>query len=334
MTNKSLVTMLAVAAISLSAVNSFAAEAGVLGLKPSTNQGATQSSGNTNTANTEVQQYDTTKYQFPAQQLKAEGKNFDKYDWKLFQRFDTHELMYNEWAAAMNFNAAEYSANSFRKNEDGTTTYFFDFRESGLKYDEIERIGSSGKKFYGSGNELRFRRNDEINTYIPISLRVKVYTKPENCFPFSMQITIPGSHDHAWNIIPLGFYQETFWANVLNGSLTPEESALYDANYGKAVDPVKLYYPSRSIYVSGWCLNDLAQKIRLINSCFKDENPENCSAYVYSVHKMLQSMSSIKKLNQTHLDPKPPKYLGGFYLDKIIILMLIYRYEGKEISWD
>ena len=300
MMNKSLVTMLTVAVLSLSTVSSFTVEADVLGLKPSANQGATQSSGNTtNAASTDAQnvQYDTAKYQYPAQQLATENRQFDKYDWKLFQRFDNHELMYSEWAAEMNFNAAEYSANAFRKNEDGTTTYFFDFRESGLKYDEIERIGSSGKKFYGSGNELRFRRNDEVNTYIPISLRVKVYTKPENCFPFSMQITIPGSHDHAWNIIPLGFYQENFWFNVLNGSLTPEESALYDANYGKAVDPVKLYYPSRPIYVSGWCLNDLAQKIRLINSCFKDENPENCSAYVYSVHKMLQSMSSIKKLN-------------------------------------
>jgi len=138
--------LVAATAISLSAVNTFAAEAGVLGLKPSTNQGATQSSGNTNTANTEVQQYDTTKYQFPAQQLKAEGKNFDKYDWKLFQRFDTQELMYNEWAAAMNFNATEYSANAYHKNEDGTTTYFFDFRESGLKYFETEMTGSSGKK--------------------------------------------------------------------------------------------------------------------------------------------------------------------------------------------
>ena len=49
-----LVTMLAVVAF---ATNVFAteAEAGVLGLKPSANQGVTQSSGNTNTTNTDVQ---------------------------------------------------------------------------------------------------------------------------------------------------------------------------------------------------------------------------------------------------------------------------------------
>ena len=204
--------------------------------------------------------------------------------------------MYNEWAAAMNFNVTEYSSNVYRKNEDGTTTHFFDFRESGLKYDEIERIGSSGKKFSASDNELHFRRNDEVNTYIPISLDIMVYTSPEKCFPYGTIITLPGSHDHNWNVIPFSQYQETFWANVLNGSLTPEESALYDAEYGKTVEPVKLYYPSRPIYVSGWCLSDIAQKMKLINSCFKDESPENCSAYVYDTHKMFQGMSNIKKL--------------------------------------
>ena len=290
-----LLRTLAVAILSVN-VLAMQAEAGVLGLKPSANQG-TQST--TDATNKDVSSivYDTGKYQYPAQQLIAENRQFDKYDWRLFQRFDNHELMYNEWAAAMNFHADEYSSNVFRENQDGTKTRFFDFSESNLKYCEVERIGSSGKKFYGSDNMLNFKRNDEVNTYIPISLKIKVYTKPENCWPFSTQFTIPGSHNHRWDIIPIGFYQETFWHNVLNGSLTPEESALYDAQYGKTVDPVKLYYPSRPIYVSGWCLTDMAQNIKLINNCFKDENPENCSAYVYEVHRMLQNMSSMKKLN-------------------------------------
>ena len=293
-----LLRTLAVAILSVN-VLAMQAEAGVLGLKPSANQGVTQSSTNTSTANTDVQnvQYDTSKYQYPAQQLIAEGRQFDKYNWRLFQRFDTQELMYNEWAAAMNFHADEYSSNVFHENQDGTKTRFFDFRESSLKYFEIEWLGSSGKKIFIADNDLRFKRNDTVNTYIPISLAINVYTKPENCWPFSGHITIPGSHDHNWNINPIGFYQETFWHNVQNGTLTPEESALYDAQYGKTVDPVKLYYPSRPIYVSGWCLTDMAQNIKLINSCFKDEDPENCSAYVYEVHRMFQSMSSMKKLN-------------------------------------
>ena len=94
-----LVTMLAVVAF---ATNVFAteAEAGVLDLKPSANQSVTQSSGNTNAASTDAQnvQYDTTKYQFPAQQLKAENKTFDATDWRLYQRFDNGQLMYYQWA--------------------------------------------------------------------------------------------------------------------------------------------------------------------------------------------------------------------------------------------
>ena len=291
-----LVTALAVATISVN-ILAMQAQAGTTGLKPSANQGSQSST--TNTANTDVQgvTYDTMKYQYPAQQLSAENRQFDKYDWHLFQRFDNHELMYNEWAEAMNFHADEYSANVFHDNPDGTKSRFFDFRESSLKYFEIEWLGSSGKKIFIADNDLRFKRNDTVNTYIPISLAINVYTKPENCWPFSGHITIPGSHDHNWNINPIGFYQETFWHNVQNGTLTPEESALYDAQYGKTVDPVKLYYPSRPIYVSGWCLTDMAQNIKLINSCFKDEDPENCSAYVYEVHRMFQSMSSMKKLN-------------------------------------
>ena len=289
-----LLTALAVATLSVN-VLAIQAQAGTTGLKPSANQG-TQSSTDTTNKDVSGIVYDTDKYQYPAQQLIAENRQFDKYDWRLFQRFDNHELMYNEWAAVMNFHTSEYSENNYRNNEDGTTTRFFDFRDSNLKYSEIEVIGSSGKKFYGTDNKLRFNRNDDVNTYIPISLNVRVYTSPEKCFPYGTIITLPGSHDHNWNIIPFSQYQETFWANVLNGSLTPEESALYDAEYGKTVEPVKLYYPSRPIYVSGWCLNDVAQKIKLINSCFKDESPENCSAYVYGTHKMFQGMSNIKKL--------------------------------------
>ena len=110
-----LVTMLVVVAF---ATNVFAteAEAGVLGLKPSANQGVTQSSGNTNTTNTDVQnvQYDTSKYQFPAQQLKAENKTFDATDWRLYQRFDNGQLMYYQWA-----DDAGYIIEEGRYNTDG-----------------------------------------------------------------------------------------------------------------------------------------------------------------------------------------------------------------------
>ena len=94
-----LLTALAVATMSVN-VLAIQAKAGVLGLKPSANQSVTQPSGNTSTANTDVQnvQYDSTRYQFPAQQLKAENKTFDATDWHLYQRFDNGQLMYYQWA--------------------------------------------------------------------------------------------------------------------------------------------------------------------------------------------------------------------------------------------
>ena len=94
-----LLTALAVATLSVN-VLAIQAEAGTTGLKPSANQGVTQSNGNTSTTNTDVQnvQYDTAKYQFPAQQLKAENKTFDATDWHLYQRFDNGQLMYYQWA--------------------------------------------------------------------------------------------------------------------------------------------------------------------------------------------------------------------------------------------
>ena len=94
-----LLTALAVATMSVN-VLAIQAQAGTTGLKPSANQGVAQSSGNTSTTNTDVQnvQYDTAKYQFPAQQLKAENKTFDATDWHLYQRFDNGQLMYYQWA--------------------------------------------------------------------------------------------------------------------------------------------------------------------------------------------------------------------------------------------
>ena len=93
------VTTLVVATLSVN-VLAIQAEAGTTGLKPSANQSTTQSSGNASTTNTDVQnvQYDTGKYQFPAQQLKAENKTFDATDWHLYQRFDNGQLMYYQWA--------------------------------------------------------------------------------------------------------------------------------------------------------------------------------------------------------------------------------------------
>ena len=92
-----LLTALAVATLSVN-VLAMQAQAGTLGLKPSATQSTTANT--TNAANTDVQsvQHDATRYQYPAQQLKAENKTFDATDWHLYQRFDNGQLMYYQWA--------------------------------------------------------------------------------------------------------------------------------------------------------------------------------------------------------------------------------------------
>lgn len=292
-----LVAMLAVVAF---ATNVFAteAEAGVLGLKPSANQGATQSSSNTNTANTEVQQYDTAKYQFPAQQLKAEGKNFDKYNWRLFQRFDTGELMVQAWVDGMNWRIREYANATYSKtDENGKPTYAFDFRDQYLSYYDNEFI-IDGLRKAGSDNQMMFSRKDAAGMDIPVEMDLRVHIKPEFCYPRGTQIVVPGATNHNGAGEPYSVYQDLYWYNSNMGQITGSAVNEYNSKYGHAVEPVKLYYPSvdRALYVSGWSLDDIAKYMPIIDSVYLDENPENCSHYTYLLHYKLRSLPGMKQV--------------------------------------
>ena len=286
-------TMLAVVAF---ATNVFAteAEAGVLGLKPSANQSVTQSSGNTtNAANTDVQsvQYDTGKYQYPAQQLKAEGKNFDKYNWRLFQRFDTGELMVQAWADGLGWRIREYADNTAAAARGSERIYAFDLREEVLPYYDCEYT-INGMRKSSSENELFFMRNDSEHMDIPVRMSVEVHVKPENCYPRGTRIVVPGAMNHNGSGEPFAVYQELYWNNANNGQTTNETVDDYNAKYGHAIDPVKLYYPSvgRALYVSGWCLDDVAKYMPIIDSVYLDDNPENNSHYTYLLHYKLRSL--------------------------------------------
>ena len=294
-----LVTMLAVVAF---ATNVFAteAEAGVLGLKPSANQSVTQQSGNTtNAANTDVQnvQYDTAKYQFPAQQLKAEGKNFDKYNWRLFQRFDTGELMVQAWVDSMNWRIREYADNTAAAARGSERIYAFDLREEVLPYYDCEYT-INGMRRSSSENELFFMRNDSEHMDIPVKMSLGVHVRPENCYPRGTRITVPGATNHNGSGEPYAVYQELYWYNSSNGQATNETVDDYNAKYGHPIEPVKLYYPSvdRALYVSGWCLDDIAKYMPIIDSVYLDNSAENDSHYTYLLHYKLRSLPGMKQV--------------------------------------
>ena len=290
-----LLTALAVATMSVN-VLAMQAQAGTTGLKPSANQGSQSSA--TNTANTEVQSvtYDTVKYQYPAEQLKAEGKNFDKYNWRLFQRFDTGELMVQAWVDGMNWQIREYADNTYERTP-GERTYEFDFREEFLSYFDSE-YNMNGMRKSSSDNKLLFMRNDSRNVDIPVRMRVGVHVKPENCYPYGTQIVVPGATNHNGSGEPFAVYQELYWYNVSNGQTTNETVEDYNTKYGHAVEPVKLYYPSvgRALYVSGWSLDDIAKYMPIIDSVYLDENPENNSHYTYLLHYKLRSLPGMKQI--------------------------------------
>ena len=292
-----LVTALAVATLSVN-VLAMQAQAGVLGLKPSANQGVTQSSGNTSTTNTDVQnvQYDTGKYQYPAEQLKAEGKNFDKYNWRLFQRCDNGELMVQAWVDGMNWQIREYSDNTFGQTR-GVDTYAFDLREEVLPYYDCEYT-MNGMRKSSSDNTLLFIKPSSVTGDKAVDMDVHVHVKPENCYPRGTQIWVTGAIHHNGSLEPCAVYRELYWYNSSNGQTTNETVDDYNAKFGHPIEPVKLYYPSvdRALYVSGWCLDDIAKYMPIIDSAYLDANPENGSHYTYLLHYKLRSLPGMKKV--------------------------------------
>ena len=112
-----------------------------------------------------------------------------------------------------------------------------------------------------------------------------------------IQIVVPGAMNHNGSGEPFAVYQELYWYNASNGQTTNETAEDYNAKYGHAVEPVKLYYPSvnRALYVSGWCLDDVTKYMPIIDSVYLDNNPENNSHYTYLLHYKLRSLPGMKQ---------------------------------------
>ena len=164
MIKKGIVAMLAVAAISLSAVSSFAAEAGVLGLKPSANQSSNSSTGTT--TNKEVPSdivYDTNKYQYPAQQLIAEGRQFDRYNWRLYQRFADGQFDYKAWANNLGYVAVDYSDNN-NSTENNVVTSNFNLKDWNNPYINGPLTwDDTGKKIFQTDNDIIFPVSSHVS---------------------------------------------------------------------------------------------------------------------------------------------------------------------------
>ena len=282
MIKKSIVAMLAVAVLSLSTVNAFATEAGVLGLKPSANQSG-QSSTDT-TANKEVQsdiQYDTGKYQYPAQQLIAEGRQFNRYNWRLYQRFADGQFDYKAWANNLGYVAVDYSDNN-NSTENNVVTSNFNLKDWNNPYINGPLTwDDTGKKIFQTDNDIIFRKkvsDESIMQLIGLVPEVKIVVTfdPQGCWEYHEAIYAPMYymngywHKHA-------YFNEKWWEEARDASfINKERAAWWNENIAHPKDPIQLYYPERpdlKLYISGFNMDRVAQHSHYIDNIYTDDNP-------------------------------------------------------------
>ena len=276
-----LLTALAVATLFVNAL-AIQAEAGTTGLKPSANQ-VTQSSSDT-TTNKEVPsdiQYDTGKYQYPAQQLIAEGRQFDKYNWRLYQRFADGQFTYTDWARDNGFVADELSDNN-STIENNVFISHFNLKDWNNPYlNGPFTWDDTGKKEFSTDNRIVFRKkvSDESimkdRTLTP-RVSIEVAFDPQGCWEEHNEIYTPMYfmngywHKHAT-------FNEKWWIDAKEASfITKEGVNWWNENIAHPKDPIQLYYPERpdlKLYISGFNMDRVALHCHYINNVYTDDNP-------------------------------------------------------------
>ena len=295
-----LVTTLVVAILSVN-VLAIQAKAGVLGLKPSANQGVAQSSGNTSTTNTDVQnvQYDTSKYQYPAQQLIAEGHQFDKYNWRLYQRFADGQFAYVDWARDNGFVADELSDNN-SSIENNVFISHFNLKDWNNPYlNGPFTWDDTGKKEFSTDNRIVFRKkvSDESimkDWTLTPRVRIEVTFDPQGCWENHGEIYTPMYfmngywHKHAT-------FNEKWWIDAKEASFITKEGAnWWNENIAHPKDPIQLYYPERpdlKLFISGFNMDRVAQHSQYINNIYTDDNPSLIAERAKRLQEFYFSMS-------------------------------------------
>ena len=276
-----LLTALAVATLSVN-VLAIQAEAGTTGLKPSANQGG-QSSTDT-TTNKEVPSdivYDTGKYQYPAQQLIAEGRQFDRYNWRLYQRFADGQFTYTDWARDNGFVADELSDNN-SSIENNVFISHFNLKDwnnpyvNGLVIDD-----SNNSKHFFVDNRIILRKKVSDPTVMKdwtLTPRVGIVVTfdPQGCWENHEEIYTPMYymngywHKHAT-------FNEKWWIDAKEASFITKEGAnWWNENIAHPKDPIQLYYPERpdlKLYISAFNMDRVALHCHYINNIYTDDNP-------------------------------------------------------------
>ena len=276
-----LVTALAVATISVN-ILAMQAQAGTTGLKPSVNQSSNSSTGTT--TNKEVPSdivYDTGKYQYPAQQLIAEGRQFNRYNWRLYQRFADGQFTYVDWARDNGFIADELSDNN-SSIENNVFISHFNLKDWNNPYlNGPFTWDDTGKKEFSTDNRIVFRKkvSDESimkdRTLTP-RVSIEVAFDPQGCWEEHNEIYTPMYfmngywHKHAT-------FNEKWWIDAKEASfITIEGVHWWNENIAHPKDPIQLYYPERpdlKLYISGFNMDRVTLHCHYINNVYTDDNP-------------------------------------------------------------
>ena len=294
-----LLRTLAVAILSVN-VLAMQAEAGVLGLNPSANQGS-QSYTNI-TTNKEVPSdivYDTGKYQYPAQQLIAEGHQFDKYNWRLYQRFADGQFAYVDWARDNGFVADELSDNN-SSIENNVFISHFNLKDWNNPYlNGPFTWDDTGKKEFSTDNRIVFRKkvSDESimkDWTLTPRVRIEVTFDPQGCWENHGEIYTPMYfmngywHKHAT-------FNEKWWIDAKEASFITKEGAnWWNENIAHPKDPIQLYYPERpdlKLFISGFNMDRVAQHSQYINNIYTDDNPSLIAERAKRLQEFYFSMS-------------------------------------------
>lgn len=276
-----LVTALAVATLSVN-VLAMQAQAGTTGLKPSANQNINSSTDTT--TNKEVPNdvvYDTGKYQYPAQQLKTENRQFDKYNWRLYQRFADGQFNYKAWATDLGYVVVEYSDNNV-SYENNIVNSNFNLKDWDDPYvNSPFTWDDTGVKLFSTDNRIVFRKkvsDESIMNLIGLvpEISIVVTFDPQGCWEYHEEIYAPMYYmNERW--YKHAYFNEKWWEEIKNASLVNKDSATWwNENIAHPKDPVQIYYPERpdlKLFLSGFNMDRVAQQSQYINNIYTDDNP-------------------------------------------------------------
>ena len=294
-----LVTALAVATISVN-ILAMQAQASTTDLKPSANQNS-QSSTDT-TTNKEVQSdivYDTDKYQYPAQQLIAEGRQFDRYNWRLYQRFADGQFTYTDWARDNGFIADEYSDNNVTIENNLFVRHFNlkDWNDPNLN--GLVILESNNSKQYYTDNSIVFRKkvSDESimkDWTLTPRLEVEITFDPQGCWEDHREIYTPMYYmDGYWH--KHAAFNEKWWVDTKEASFITKEGAnWWNENIAHPKDPIQIYYPERpdlKLFISGFNMDRVAKHSQYINNIYTDDNPSLIAERAKRLQEFYFSMS-------------------------------------------